>query len=194
MVAMENIRVELDERVAELRANDRLLEAQRLSQRTMFDLEMIAELGYCNGIENYSRHSQRTPAGRAAADADRLFSEGLPAGHRRVASDHSAGARACGAATARARRRWSSTASACRARSTTGRCQFDEFEGKLDQILYVSATPGPYRDGEDRRTVRGAGHPSDGTARSGDHHPSGEGAGRRSDRRDQGAHRRRASA
>ena len=54
---MENIRVELDERVAELRANDRLLEAQRLSQRTMFDLEMIAELGYCNGIENYSRHS-----------------------------------------------------------------------------------------------------------------------------------------
>ncbi|MDQ3283264.1 MAG: DEAD/DEAH box helicase family protein, partial [Acidobacteriota bacterium] len=55
MQAMENIRVELDERVAELRAHDRLLEAQRLSQRTMFDLEMIAELGYCNGIENYSR-------------------------------------------------------------------------------------------------------------------------------------------
>src|SRR5687767_10529738 len=62
MVAMENIRVELDERVAFLRANDRLLEAQRLSQRTMFDLEMIAELGYCNGIENYSRHlSVREP-------------------------------------------------------------------------------------------------------------------------------------
>src|SRR6187549_1347680 len=56
MEAMENIRVELDERVVELRAQDRLLEAQRLSQRTMFDLEMIAELGYCNGIENYSRH------------------------------------------------------------------------------------------------------------------------------------------
>src|SRR5437667_11575947 len=62
MVAMENIRTELDERVTELRANDRLLEAQRLSQRTMFDLEMIAELGYCNGIENYSRHlSGRSP-------------------------------------------------------------------------------------------------------------------------------------
>src|SRR3954451_8091896 len=62
MQAMENIRVELDERVAELRANDRLLEAQRLSQRTLFDLEMIAELGYCNGIENYSRHlSGRKP-------------------------------------------------------------------------------------------------------------------------------------
>src|SRR5437667_599714 len=54
--AMEKIRKELDERVTELRANDRLLEAQRLSQRTLFDLEMIAELGFCNGIENYSRH------------------------------------------------------------------------------------------------------------------------------------------
>src|SRR5438046_7558762 len=62
MVAMEKIRAELDERVAELRAQDRLLEAQRLSQRTLFDLEMIAELGYCNGIENYSRHlSGRKP-------------------------------------------------------------------------------------------------------------------------------------
>src|SRR5436309_11574946 len=56
LVAMENIRTELDERVSFLRANDRLLEAQRLSQRTLFDLEMIAELGFCNGIENYSRH------------------------------------------------------------------------------------------------------------------------------------------
>ena len=96
MVAMENIRVELDERVAELRANDRLLEAQRLSQRTMFDLEMIAELGYCNGIENYSRHLSGRAAGRAAADADRLLSEGLSARHRRVAPDHSAGARDVG--------------------------------------------------------------------------------------------------
>src|SRR6266513_2642630 len=57
MEAMENIRVELDQRVVELRSQDRLLEAQRLSQRTLFDLEMMAELGYCNGIENYSRHS-----------------------------------------------------------------------------------------------------------------------------------------
>src|SRR5436189_2268911 len=59
---MENIRKGLDQRVVELRAQDRLLEAQRLSQRTLFDLEMIAELAYCNGIENYSRHhSGRTP-------------------------------------------------------------------------------------------------------------------------------------
>src|SRR5436189_1555042 len=63
LVAMEKIRAELDERVAELRAQDRLLEAQRLSQRTLFDLEMIAELGYCNGIENYSRHLSGRKAG-----------------------------------------------------------------------------------------------------------------------------------
>src|SRR5947209_16601806 len=56
MEAMENIRKELDERVAELRSQDRVLFRSRLSQRTLFDLEMMAELGYCNGIENYSRH------------------------------------------------------------------------------------------------------------------------------------------
>ena len=60
--AIGTIRLELDARLAELTAAGRLLEAQRLHQRTMFDLEMIKELGYCNGIENYSRHlSGRRP-------------------------------------------------------------------------------------------------------------------------------------
>jgi len=60
--AMGSIRVELDARLAELTKAGRSLEAQRLQQRTMFDLEMIKELGYCNGIENYSRHlSGRSP-------------------------------------------------------------------------------------------------------------------------------------
>jgi excinuclease ABC subunit B len=60
--AIGSIRIELDERLAELTEAGRLLEAQRLHQRTMFDLEMIKELGYCNGIENYSRHlSGRAP-------------------------------------------------------------------------------------------------------------------------------------
>jgi excinuclease ABC subunit B len=60
--AVGSIRLELDARIAELTAANRLLEAQRLHQRTMFDLEMIKELGYCNGIENYSRHlSGRAP-------------------------------------------------------------------------------------------------------------------------------------
>ena len=62
--AIGSIRIELDQRLAELSAAGRLLEAQRLHQRTMFDLEMIKELGYCNGIENYSRHL----SGRAAGE------------------------------------------------------------------------------------------------------------------------------
>ena len=54
--SIEDIRIELHERLKELRDNDKLLEAQRLEQRTLFDIEMMMELGYCSGIENYSRH------------------------------------------------------------------------------------------------------------------------------------------
>lgn len=60
--AINNIEIELDERLTELREQDKLLEAQRLTQRTNFDIEMMKELGYCSGIENYSRHiSGRLP-------------------------------------------------------------------------------------------------------------------------------------
>src|SRR5690625_2960681 len=55
-LAIENIEKELEERLEELRAQDKLLEAQRLEQRTKYDLEMMREMGFCSGIENYSRH------------------------------------------------------------------------------------------------------------------------------------------
>ncbi len=61
--AIEQIRIEMDERVACLHASKHLLEAQRLSQRTQFDLEMLAETGFCHGIENYSRHLDGRPPG-----------------------------------------------------------------------------------------------------------------------------------
>ena len=61
--AIEHIRVELDERVNELHGGNHLLEAQRLSQRTQYDLEMLAETGFCHGIENYSRHLDGRPVG-----------------------------------------------------------------------------------------------------------------------------------
>ena len=54
--AVETIKIELNDRLAYFHKEKRLLELQRLEQKTMFDLEMIQELGYCNGIENYSRH------------------------------------------------------------------------------------------------------------------------------------------
>jgi len=63
--ALDNIEAELEERLAELREKELLLEAQRLEQRTRFDLEMLREVGYCSGIENYSRHIDGRPAGSA---------------------------------------------------------------------------------------------------------------------------------
>ena len=62
-VAIQNIEKELEERLIELRGNDKLLEAQRLEQRTRYDLEMMREMGFCSGIENYSRHLTLRPAG-----------------------------------------------------------------------------------------------------------------------------------
>ena len=61
--AIQEIYKELDERVAFFKANDQLLEAQRISQRTLYDIEMMRELGYCSGIENYSRVIAGRPAG-----------------------------------------------------------------------------------------------------------------------------------
>ena len=63
--ATEKIKVELKERLEQLRENNKLVEAQRLEQRTKFDVEMILELGYCNGIENYSRYLSGRPEGEA---------------------------------------------------------------------------------------------------------------------------------
>jgi excinuclease ABC subunit B len=143
MEAMENIRVELDERVAELRANDRLLEAQRLSQRTMFDLEMIAELGYCNGIENYSRHL----SGRQQGEPPPTLIDYFPKDFLLVVDESHQ-------TIPQVRAMWGGD----RARKTTlveygfrlpsaidnRPLSFLEFEGKLHQTLFVSATPAAY--------------------------------------------------
>lgn len=63
LAAVEHIKVELKDRLNTLRDNDRLVEAQRLEQRTQYDIEMIMETGYCSGIENYSRYLSKRPAG-----------------------------------------------------------------------------------------------------------------------------------
>src|SRR5947209_5764118 len=143
LLAMENIRVELDERVSELRAQDRLLEAQRLSQRTLFDLEMIAELGYCNGIENYSRHL----SGRAPGEPPPTLIDYFPKDLLLVIDESHQ-------TVPQVRAMWGGD----RARKVTlveygfrlpsaidnRPLSFDEFQTKLDQILYISATPGPF--------------------------------------------------
>ena len=81
------IREELGERLRELNAENKLLEAQRLEQRTHFDIEMMEEMGYCSGIENYSRHLTGRKPGPAAPDADGILSEGRPHLHRREPRD-----------------------------------------------------------------------------------------------------------
>ncbi len=141
--AMENIRVELDERVAELRSQDRLLEAQRLSQRTLFDLEMIAELGFCNGIENYSRHL----SGRLPGQPPPTLIDYFPKDFLMVIDEsHQTVPQVRGMWGGDRSRKETLVEYGFRLPSALDNrpLSFEEFEGKLNQIIYVSATPGPY--------------------------------------------------
>jgi excinuclease ABC subunit B len=118
--ATKSIREELKHRLAELEASGRLLEAQRLEQRTRFDLEMLEATGVCQGIENYSRYL----TGRARASRRRRCSNTSPTTRScssTRAMSRSRRSAACTAATSAARRRWPSTASGCPPASTTGR-------------------------------------------------------------------------
>jgi excinuclease ABC subunit B len=142
-VAIENIEKELDEQLKKLRENGKLLEAQRLEQRTRYDLEMMREMGFCSGIENYSRHLTLRPPGSTPYTLLHYFPEDflmvideshvtLPQvramyngdqARKQVLVDH--GFR---------------LPSALDNRPLT----FDEFERTTHQLVYVSATPGPY--------------------------------------------------
>src|SRR5258707_1105565 len=141
--SMENIRVELEERVAFLRSNHRLLEAQRLSQRTMFDLEMMAELGYCNGIENYSRHL----SGREPGQPPPTLIDYFPKDFLLVVDEsHQTVPQVRGMWGGDRSRKETLVEYGFRLPSAIDNrpLSFEEFQGKLKQILYVSATPAPY--------------------------------------------------
>ena len=132
--------------------------------------------------------SQRPPARGAAADADRLLPERLPDDHRRVASDRSAGARHVGRRPLAQRdARRIRLPAAERHRQPPAELRRVRREAGPDHLRLRDA--GTVRDGEGGRPLRGAGDPPDRTSRSADHHQAGQGAGRRSDRRHQGAHR-----
>ncbi len=91
--AIEKIKVELFAQKEFFAGQMKLVEAQRIEQRTRFDLEMMSEIGFCKGIENYSRHLSGGGVGRAAADADRLPAAALAAVRRREPRDDPAGGR-----------------------------------------------------------------------------------------------------
>lgn len=142
-IAIERIEAELEERLTELRENNKLLEAQRLEQRTRYDLEMMREMGFCSGIENYSLHLTLRPPGSTPYTLFDYFPKdfllivdeshvtlpqvrGMYNGDRarkQVLVDH--GFRLPTALDNRP-------------------LMFDEFEKALHQAIFVSATPGPY--------------------------------------------------
>ena len=143
--AIEHIKVELRERLEELRDNNKLVEAQRLEQRTQFDIEMMRELGYCSGIENYSRYlSNRAPGEPPPCLFDYLPKEALLVIDESHVSVPQIGAMYKGDRS----RKENLVNFGFRLPSALDNrpLRFEEFEAMSPQTLYVSATPGPYEE------------------------------------------------
>ena len=141
--AMRSIQEELQIRLAELQAENRLVEAQRLEQRTLFDLEMITELGYCNGIENYSRHLTGKPSGVPPPNLLDYF----PDDYLLIIDESHIGVPQIGGMFNGDRSRKQTLVNyGFRLPSALDNrpLRFDEFEARIRQVVYVSATPGPY--------------------------------------------------
>ena len=137
-------RQELQERLACFEKEGKLLEAQRLRMRTQYDLEMMQEVGYCNGIENYSAPLDGRAPGRGAEHAARLLPRRLPAGDRREPPVACRSSTASTRATAPARSSSSSTASGSRARPTTGRCGSRRSSSGSTRWCSCRPRPGPF--------------------------------------------------
>jgi excinuclease ABC subunit B len=141
--AVEHIKVELKERLDYLRTHNKLVEAQRLEQRTRFDIEMIVELGYCNGIENYSRYL----SGREPGEAPPTLFDYLPANSLLVIDESHVSVPQVGAMYKGDRSRKETLVEyGFRMPSALDNrpMRFDEFELISPQTIFVSATPGNY--------------------------------------------------
>lgn len=141
--SIEKIQAELKERLAELRANDQLLEAQRLEQRTNYDIEMMREMGYCSGIENYSRHMD----GREPGEAPYTLLDFFPEDFLIVADEsHVSLPQIRGMYNGDQARKKMLVDHGFRLPSALDNrpLRLEEFEKHVNQIVYVSATPGPY--------------------------------------------------
>ena len=143
LAAVDAIKIELKQRLKELYAQNKLVEAQRLEQRTMFDIEMILEIGYCSGIENYSRHLSSRNAGEAPPT---LF-DYLPSNAIIVLDESHVTVPQIGAMYKGDRSRKETLVNyGFRLPSALDNrpLQFEEFETKAPQRIYVSATPSRY--------------------------------------------------
>ena len=150
--AIKSIEEELEERLKELRDKDKLLEAQRLEQRTKYDLEMLAEMGFCQGIENYSRHlSNRPPGSRPFTLIDYFPKDFLII----VDESHVTIPQIRGMYEGDRSRKTNLVEYGFRLPSALDNrpLKFEEFESLVNQIIYVSATPGPYELKHSENTV-----------------------------------------
>ncbi len=150
--AVSTIEEELEMRLKELRASDKLLEAQRLEQRTRYDLEMMTEMGYCSGIENYSRHLSGRPPGSKPYTLIDYF----PRDFLIIVDESHVTIPQLGAMYNGDRSRKETLVeygfrlpSALDNRPLT----FREFEEMINQIIFISATPGPYEREKSARIV-----------------------------------------
>src|SRR4026209_1326638 len=141
--SVETIKAELDERRDQLVSDGKLLEAQRLHQRTMFDLEMIREIGYCHGIENYARHL----TGRAPGEPPPTLLDYLPEDALVIVDEsHQTVPQIRGMYHGDRSRKEVLVACGFRLPSALDNrpLNFAEWEERVHQVVYVSATPGPY--------------------------------------------------
>jgi excinuclease ABC subunit B len=143
MAAISDIQAELEERLAELNSLGKLLEAQRIEARTNYDIEMLRETGYCSGVENYSRHLARRPAGSPPWTLLDYFPEDFLLF---IDESHMSLPQIRGMYHGDISRKQTLVDYGFRLPSALDNrpLNFDEFEKHIHQVIYVSATPGPY--------------------------------------------------
>ena len=149
IISIEN---ELEERLKELRGKEKLLEAQRLEQRTRYDIEMLKEMGFCQGIENYSRHL----SGRLAGSRPYTLIDYFPEDFLIIVDEsHVTIPQIGGMYEGDKSRKTNLVEYGFRLPSALDNrpLKFHEFEGMVNQIIYVSATPGPYELKHSESTV-----------------------------------------
>ena len=142
-IAVKTIEEELDEQLSEFQAEEKLLEAQRLEQRTRYDLEMLREIGYCSGIENYSRHMDQ----RAVGTPPWTLLDYFPDDYLVVVDEsHMTIPQVRGMYHGDRSRKQTLVDFGFRLRSAMDNrpLNFKEFEQRLHQVIFTSATPGPY--------------------------------------------------
>ncbi|MBI3241011.1 MAG: excinuclease ABC subunit UvrB [Chloroflexi bacterium] len=151
--AIADIEAELEEQIKVFKANDKHLEAQRIEQRTRYDLEMLREVGYCSGIENYSRHMDQ----RAAGSPPSTLVDYFPPDYLLVIDEsHMTIPQVRGMFGGDRSRKQTLAEYGFRLPSALDNrpLNFEEFEERMGQVIYTSATPGPYELGKTKRVIQ----------------------------------------